>query len=87
MIESLRTTQIAFFRFATSSRFLGRGGGERRGTRSIPAGGPARVPARVPARENPMKPFVRTSFLGNRPSCLSYPKGPFFCTDDRNPNL
>ena len=29
MIESLRTTQIAFFRFATPSGFLGgRGGGD-----------------------------------------------------------
>ena len=28
MIESLRTTQIAFLRFATPSGFLGGGGGE-----------------------------------------------------------
>ena len=28
MIESLRTTQIAFFRFATPSGFLGGGGGD-----------------------------------------------------------
>ena len=64
MTESLRTTQIAFFRFATPCGFLG---GRRRGTKSICA--------RVRARENPMKPFVRTSFLGTRPSCL----------DDRKP--
>ena len=37
MIESLRTTQIAFFRFATPSGFLV---GLRRGTKSIRAGGP-----------------------------------------------
>ena len=54
--------------------------GERsRGTKSIRA--------RVCARENHMKPFVRTSFLGTRPSCLPSPGGPFFCTDDRKPNL
>ena len=63
MIESLRTTQIAFFRFATPSGFLG--GGRRRGTKSIRA--------RVRARENLMKPLVRTSFLGTRPSCPPSP--------------
>ena len=72
MIESLRTTQIAFFKFATPSGFLG---GRRRGTKSIRA------------RENPMKPFVRTSFLGTRPSCLPSPGRRFFCTDDRKPNF
>ena len=51
-------------------------GGRRRGTKSIRA--------RVRARENRMKPSVRTSFLGTRPSCLPSPGGPFFCTDDRN---
>ena len=61
MIESLRTTQIAF-RFATPSGFLV---GLRRGTKSIRAG--------VRARENPLKPFVRTSFLGTRPLCLPSP--------------
>ena len=80
MIESLRTTQIAFFRFATPSGFpRGVGGGRRRGTKSIRA--------RVRARENHMKPFVRTLFLGTRPSCLPSPGRPFFCTDDRKPNL
>jgi len=74
MIESLQTTQIAFFRFATPSGFLGGwGGGRRRGTKSIRA--------RDRARENPMKPFVRTSFLGTRPSCPPSPGRPFFCTD------
>ena len=34
-----------------------------------------------------MKPLVRTSFLGTRPSCLPSPGRPFFCTDDRKPNL
>ena len=69
MIESPRTTQIAFFRFAT----------RRRGTKSICA--------RVRARENPMKPFVRTSFLGTRRSCLPSPGWRFFDTDDQKPNL
>ena len=46
MIESLRTTQTAFFRFATPSGFLR---GRRRGAKSIHA--------RVRARENRMKPF------------------------------
>ena len=76
MIESLRTTQIAFFRFATPSGFLGE---RRRGTKS--------VRARVRARENPMKPFVRTSFLGTRPSCFPSPGWPLFDTDDRKPIL
>ena len=54
--------------------------GERRpGTKSILA--------RVRARENHMKPFVRTLFLGTRPSCLPSPGRPFFCTNDRKPNL
>ena len=75
-IESLRTTQIAFFRFATSSGFLG---GRRQGTKSIRA--------RILARQNHMKPLVRTSFLGTRPSCLPSPGRPLFCTDDRKPNL
>ena len=35
----------------------------------------------VRARENPMKPFVRTSFLGTRPSCLPSPGRPFFYTE------
>ena len=39
------------------------------------------------ARENRMKPSVRTSFLGTRPSCLPSPGALFFCTDDRKPNL
>ena len=42
---------------------------------------------RVRARENHMKPFVRTSFLGTRPSCSPFPGRQFFCTDDRTPNL
>ena len=80
MIESLRTTQIAFLRFATPSGFLGGGGGgRRRGTKSIRA--------RVRAKETRIKPFARTSFLGARPSCLPSPGGPFFCTDERKPNL
>ena len=53
--------------------------GRRRGTKSIRA--------RIRARENRMKPSVRTSFLGTRPSCLPSPGGPFFCTGDRKPNL
>ena len=40
-------------------------GERRRGTKSIRA--------RVRARENHMKPFVRTSFLSTRPSCLPSP--------------
>ena len=81
MIESLRTTQIASFKFATPSGFLrgGGGGGRRRGTKIIRA--------RVRARENPIKPFVRTSFLDTRPSCLPSPGKPFFCTEDRKPNF
>ena len=51
----------------------------RRGTKSIRA--------RARARENHMKPFVRTSFLGTRPSCLPSPGRPFFAADDRKPIL
>ena len=77
MIESLRTTQITFVRFATPSGFLGGGGDEVLSIR-----------ARVRAREkNPMKPFVRKSFLGTRPSCLPSPGRPFFAADDRKPIL
>ena len=54
-------------------------GARRRGTKSIRA--------RVRARENRLKPFVRTLFLGTRPSCLPSPGRPFFCTDDGKPNL
>ena len=43
------------------------------------------IRARVRARENPAKPFVRTSFLVTGPSCLPSPGGPFFFTDDRKP--
>ena len=31
-----------------------------------------------------MKPFVRTSFLGTRPSCLPSPGGPFFAQATEN---
>ena len=110
MIESLRTTQIPFFRFATLCGFfrgsvacvlpplpskkserssfpiflragaaVHRLGERRRGTESIRA--------RVRARENHMKPFVKTSFLGTRPSCLPSPGMPFFAADDRKPIL
>ena len=34
-----------------------------------------------------MKPLVRTSFLGTRPSYFPSLGRPFFCTDDRKPNL
>ena len=51
----------------------------KQGTKSI------RV--RLRARETHMKPFVRTSFLGTRPSCLPSPGGPLFDTDDRKPIL
>ena len=54
-------------------------GERRRGTKSIRA--------RLGARKNHMKPFLRTSFLGTRPSCLPSPGRPFFATDDRKPNL
>ena len=80
MIESLRTMQIAFLRFATPSEFLGGGGGGGDEVQKV-------FRARVRARENPMKRFVRTSFLSTRPSCLPSPGGPFFYTDDRKPNL
>ena len=78
MIESLRTTQIAFLRFAKNALWVFQGE-QRRGTKSIRA--------RVRARENHMKPFVRTSFLGTRPSCLPSPGRPLFDTDDRKPTL
>ena len=39
------------------------------------------------ARETHMKPTVRTSFLGTRPSCLPSPGRPLFDTDDRKPIL
>ena len=51
----------------------------KQGTKSI------RV--RLRARETHMKPFVRTSFLGTRPSCLPFPGRPLFDTDDRKPIL
>ena len=54
-------------------------GERRRGTKSI------RVSLR--ATETHMKPFVRTSFLGTRPSCLPSPGRPLFDTDDRKPIL
>ena len=54
-------------------------GERRRGTKS--------VRARVRARETHMKPFVRTSFLGTRSSCLPSPGRPLFDTDDRKPIL
>ena len=54
-------------------------GERRRGTKSIRA--------RVHARENHMKPFVRTSFLGTRTSSLPSPGRPFFAAYDRNPIL
>ena len=47
MIESLRTTQIAFFRLTTPSGFLG--GGEGGG---VPKRGTKSIRARVRAREN-----------------------------------
>ena len=45
------------------------------------------IRARVRARENHMNPFVRTSFLGTRPSCLPSPGRPFFAADDWKPIL
>ena len=80
-IQSLRTTQIAFFRFATLCGFF-RGSadevtGSWRGTKSIRA--------RVHARENQMKPFVKTSFLGTRPSCLPSHGRPLFDTTTESP--
>ena len=62
-----------------SQRFwVSGGGGGRRGTKNIRA------------RENrmkPLKPLVRSSFLGTRPSCLPSPGCTFFCRDDRKPKL
>ena len=74
MVESLRTTQIAFFRFATPCGFL-RGSADKVQGKSIRA--------RLRARETHRKPFVRTSFLGTRPWCLPSPGRPLFETDDR----
>ena len=73
MIESLRTTQ------KVRNALWVFPGERRRGTKS--------VLARVHARENHMKPFARTSFLGTRPSCLPFPGWPFFVADDQKPNL
>ena len=78
MIESLRTTQIAFFRFATLCAFF-RGSADEVQKVS--------VQGRVRARENHMKTFVITSFLGTRPPCLPSPGRPFFAADDRKPIL
>ena len=77
MIESLRTTQIVFFRFATPSGFVGGGGGR--------AGDAETRYKKYPCKGscNPMKPFVRTSFLGTKPSCLPSPGRPFFYPNDR----
>ena len=77
MIESLLND--ANSRLQVRNPFWVFQGVRRRGTKSIRA--------RVRARENNMKPFVRTSFLGTRPSCHPSPGRPFFCTDDRKPNL
>ena len=75
MIESLRTKQLAFFRFATPSGFLGRGGGAETTYKKY---------SWVSARENHMKPFVRTSFLGTRPSFVPSPGRRFFqATENR----
>ena len=46
-----------------------------------------KYPCKVRARQYHMKPFVRTSFLSTRPSCLPSPGRPSFDTDDRKPNL
>ena len=71
MIESLRTTQIAFFRFAAPCGFF-RGSGDEVQRVSV---------------QGFVKPFERTLFLGTRPSCLPSPGRPLFDTDDRKPNL
>ena len=75
MIESLRTTQIAFFRFATPCGFSG---GAQTRYKKYPCKGSCK---------RYMKPFVRTSFLSTRPSCLPSPGRPLFDTDDRKPIL
>ena len=76
MVESLRTTHIAFFRFATPCAFFRRSGDEVQ-----------KVSVQGSVQGNHIEPFVKTSFLGTRPSCLPSPGRPFFAADDQKPNL
>ena len=77
MIESLRTTQNSLLQVRNALWVFQ--GERRRGTKSIRAS--------VCASENHMKPFVRTSYLGTRTSCLPSPGRPFFAAEDRKPIL
>ena len=63
-----------------SQRLVGFSGGAQTRYKKYPCKGKR-------ARENHMKPFVRTSFLGTRPSCLPSPERPLFDPDDRKPIL
>ena len=75
-IKSLQTTQTAFL-IRNAIWVSGGGGGD---VQNIFVQGSVQG-------ENRMKPLVRTSFLGTRPSGLPSPGWPFFCGDDRKPNL
>ena len=63
MIESLRTTQSITFLDCNAFRVSGRR--RRRGMKNNRT--------RIRARENRLKPLLRTSSLGTRPSCLPSP--------------
>ena len=76
MIESLGATQIPSFRFATPSGFLGRGGGQ---VQKVFVLGSAQGKSYETICENIVSRY--------QTSCLPSPGAPFFCTDDRKPNL
>ena len=78
MIESLRTTQRAFFRFATPSGFLGGGGAETRYKR-YSCKGPCKGKSYETIFENIVSRYQTL--------VSSLPRGTVFCTDDRKPNL
>ena len=79
MIESLRTTQRAFFRFATPSGFLGGGGGVETRYKKYSCKGPYKGKSYETIFENIVSRYQTL--------VSSLPRGTVFCTDDRKPNL
>ena len=77
MIESLRTTQS--ITPLDCNAFWVSGRRRRRGMKNNRT--------RIRARENRMKPLLRTSFLGTRPSCLPSPGRLLFYRDNQKPNI
>ena len=78
MIELLRTTQIAFSRFATPSGFLGgSGGGDLTRYKKYSCKSPCKGKSYETICENIVSRY--------KTLVSSLPGGPFFCTDDRKP--